>query len=333
MLRFGIAGFGLHAVRRLMPGFKGAQRCTVTALSRRDMTKAQASAGEYGITHAFDSVGALARCSEVDAVLVTSPNALHLPDVLSVVPARKHILLEKPMGMSADEARQMLAAADKAGIKFGVAQVFRFEKTTRRLRELIAGGEIGRVVFARSEFSFPGWEHHRTWLTDRKIAGGGPIADVGIHCIDALRFILRHEVTAVQAFGHSDDRSGEVEAAASLNLAFTSGTLGVVQVSFRAPYRTPLEFVGEKGTLRIQDGLTVDRPVTLELLRDGKLAHSEELFNDDAYARQVDGFADWVEGRSDFPAPATDGVVNQTILDAAYDSLRSSDNHAVSLHR
>jgi len=331
MLRFGIAGFGLHAVRRLMPGFKGAQRCVVTALSRRDMEKARQSATEYQIPHAFDSVSALATCPEVDAVLVTSPNAVHLPDVLAVTAARKHVLLEKPMGLSAAEAAKMVDAAERAGVKLGVAQVFRFEHTTRRLREMIASCEIGRIVFARSEFSFPGWEHHRTWLTDKSLAGGGPIADVGIHCIDALRFILQDEVAAVQTFGFNDANSGEVEAAASLNLKFASGTLGIVQVSFRASYRTPLEFVGEKGTLRIQDGLTVDRPVTLELLRDGEIVQSEELFNQNAYSLQVDSFADWVEGRGEFPAPGTDGLRNQRILDAAYESLRARDHRAISL--
>ncbi len=331
MLRFGIAGFGLHAARRLMPGFNGAQRCTVTALSRRDIAKAKQSAAEYQIPHAFDSTAALAACAEVDAVLVTTPNAVHLTDVLAVAAARKHVLLEKPMALSAAEVEQMLDATKRAGVKLGVAQVFRFEKTTRRVRELIAAGEIGRVVFARSEFSFPGWEHHRTWLTNRALAGGGPIFDIGIHCIDALRFILRDEVKAVQTFGHNDERSGDVEAAASINLKFASGTLGVVQVSFRSAYRTPLEFVGEQGTLRIHDGLTVDRPVTLELVRDGKNVQSEELFNKDAYSIQVDSFADWIEGRAEFPAPGSDGLLNQRILDAAYSSLRDSGHRAITL--
>jgi predicted dehydrogenase len=314
-----------------MPGFKGAQQCVVTALSRRDIERARQSATEYRISHAFDSVPALAECPEVDAVLVTSPNAVHLQDVLAATAARKHVLLEKPMGLSAAEAAKMVDAAERAGVKLGVAQVFRFEHTTRRLRELIASGEIGRVVFARSEFSFPGWEHHRKWLTDKLLAGGGPIADVGIHCIDALRFILQDEVSAVQTFGFNDAESGDVEAAASINLKFASGTLGIVQVSFRASYRTPLECVGEKGALRIQDGLTVDRPVTLELLRDGKLVESEELSNQDAYSLQVDSFADWVDGRGEFPAPGKDGLRNQRILDAAYESLRARDHCSIAL--
>src|SRR5437016_791024 len=82
MIRFGIAGFGLHAVRRLMPGFALAQNCTVTALSRRDMQKAREAAAQYNIPHVFASTEELCRSTEVDVVLVTSPNVCHLQDVL-----------------------------------------------------------------------------------------------------------------------------------------------------------------------------------------------------------------------------------------------------------
>jgi 1,5-anhydro-D-fructose reductase (1,5-anhydro-D-mannitol-forming) len=133
MVRFGILGFGLHAVRRLMPGFALARRCQVTALSRRDMTKARESAAEYKIPLAFDSAAELCGSSEVDAVLVTTPNALHVRDVLTAIEHGKPVLCEKPMGMNADECRQMVEAARRAGVPLGIAQVFRFESSTARL--------------------------------------------------------------------------------------------------------------------------------------------------------------------------------------------------------
>src|SRR2546423_1839050 len=154
MVRFGIAGFGLHAVRRLMPGFALAQNCRVVALSRRDQQKAREVAAQYNIPHVFASTEALCRCPEVDAVLVTTPNVCHLADVLTAVEARKPVLCEKPMGMNAEECRQMVESSRKAGVLLGVAQVFRFEESTKRLRERIASGEIGKLAFARAEFSF-----------------------------------------------------------------------------------------------------------------------------------------------------------------------------------
>ncbi len=331
MIRFGIAGFGLHAVRRLMPGFALAQNCKVVALSRRDAQKAREASAQYNIPHVFASTEELCRCPEVDAVLVTTPNVCHLQDVLIAVAARKPVLCEKPMGMSADECRQMVEAARRAGVLLGVAQVFRYEESTRRLRERISDGEIGPVIFARAEFSFPANHHARTWINDRSIAGGGPVSDVGVHCVDALRYILQDEVRRVTAVGRSDDHSGDVEAAATLTLEFRRGSLATILVSTRAQYRTPLEFVGGDGVLRADDGLTVDRPITIELWRDRQLVSSENFSNHLAYARQVDGFAEAVEKGQKFPAPGEDGWQNQLILDAAFRSMSSGRSEEVEI--
>ena len=240
MIRYGIVGFGLHAVRRLMPGFALASNSRVTALSRRSLKQAETSAAEYKIPYAFDSAAALCRSPEVDAVFVATPNCWHLKDVLLAIESGRPVLCEKPMGMNAHECRQMVEAARQAKLLLGVAQVFRFERSTASLRERVALGQVGRPVFARAEFSYAARTHPRKWLTDAKIAGGGPIADVGVHCVDALRYILSDEVVRVTASGISDQDSGEVEAAAVLSLEFARGTLGSVLVSTRAEYRTPL---------------------------------------------------------------------------------------------
>ena len=323
MIRFGIAGFGLHAVRRLMPGFALAQDCKVVALSRRDPDKARENAATYGIPHVFASTEELSRCPEVDAVLVTTPNACHLPDVLAAVAAGEPVLCEKPMGLDADECRQMVEAARAAGVLLGVAQVFRFEESTARFRERVAAGDIGRPIFARSEFSYMGTGHGRTWLYNRSISGGGPISDVGVHCIDALRYILQDEPRRVCTLGHADEHSGDVEAAAALTLEFRRGALATVAVSTRAQYRTPLEIVGDAGALRADDALNAEHPIKIELWRGGELAAEETVSNRLAYARQVDAFAAAVEKREVFPVPGEEGWQNQIILDAAYRSLLS----------
>jgi predicted dehydrogenase len=331
MIRFGITGFGLHAGRRLMPGFKLAQNCKVVALSRRDPQKARVAAGQYSIPHVFSSTADLCRCPDVDAVLVTSPDVCHRSDVLEAIRAGKPVLCEKPMAMNAEECRQMVEAAREAGVLLGVAQVFRFEESTARLRERIAAGDIGRPIFARAEFSYLGTGHARTWLYDPTIAAGGPIADVGVHCIDALRFILQDEPGRVSAQACQDDGSGNVEAAAIITLSFRRGTLATVLVSTRAQYRTPLEFIGDAGVLRADDGLTVDQPVSLEWWREGKLAATEGASNRLAYARQVDAFASAIEGSQPFPVPGEEGWQNQIILDAVYRSLSTGKGEQVTI--
>src|SRR5271167_1702216 len=99
MINFGIVGFGLHAVKRLMPGFANARNCRVSALSRRDLAKAQESARQHNIPLAFDSAEQLCRSPQVDAIFVTTPNACHLQDVLLALSCGKPVLCEKPMGI------------------------------------------------------------------------------------------------------------------------------------------------------------------------------------------------------------------------------------------
>jgi len=331
MIRYGILGFGLHAVRRLMPGFALAQNSCVMALSRRDLDKARTSASECSIPHAYDSAADLCQSPEVDAVFVATPNCSHWKDVLLAIESGKPVLCEKPMGMNAAECLEMVEAARQANLLLGVAQVFRFERSLARLRERVIAGQVGQPMFVRSEFSYLGRTHARKWLTDAKTAGGGPIADVGVHCVDALRYILHDEIVSVSASGMSDQDSGDVEAAAVLSLEFARGTLGSVLVSTRAEYRTPLEIVGETGALRADDAFSVERPIELELRRGGSVVEHETVSNVDAYARQVDMFSAAVEGKGEFLVPGEEGWQNQEVLDAAYRSLTSGKAETVEL--
>ena len=317
-----------------MPGFALAKKCHVAALSRRDLATAQKSAVEYKIPLAFDSIEALSRSPEVDAVLVTTPNSLHLPDVLTAIGAGKHVLCEKPMAMNSGQCRQMVEAAKKNGVLLGVAHIFRFDDSVNRIRDLIARGAIGKPVFARSEFSFlASPSHPRKWLYDASVAGAGPIFDIGVHCIDSLRYILQDEVSRVSATAVRDSQSGSVESAAALTLEFSRGTLATVLVSYRAEYRTPLEFIGDGGVLRADDALNVEYPIEIQIRKNDGSTTRESASNQLAYGLQVDAFADAVERKSPFLASGEDGWQNQEILDAAMRSVTSGRAEDVPLVR
>lgn len=321
MVRFGIVGFGLHAVKRVMPAFERVRHCSVTALSRRNLSDAKASADKFGIPQAFDSSEALCASPEVDAVFVTTPDAFHLRDVLTALEHGKPVLCEKPMAMNAAEARQMVKAAERKRLLLGVAQVFRFEDSVLRVRELLAEGALGRVLLARSEFCYPGQTHPRQWLRNPELACAGPIADVGVHCIDALRFMLQDEVQSVFTSAAYDTAS-PLETSATMNLKFRNGSLGTVSVSILAAYRTPFEVVGEKGSIRAENFFTVETPIDLLIETDGKVRR-EQPSNHNAYARQFDAFAAAVERGTPFVAPGEEGLKNQLVLDAALLSAKS----------
>ena len=328
MVRFGIVGFGHHAVKRLVPGFEHAQHCRVTALSRRDLQRAQASARDYGIPLAFTSTAELCASSEVDAVFIASPDALHLADVLEAVRHRKPVLVEKPMAMNGSEARQMVDAARAAGVTLGVAHVMRFEASVRWFRERIAEGAIGKPVLARATFVAPLLESPRTWINDPKLATGGPLADVGVHCIDTLRYILNDEVTNVSADAQYDSH-WVVEASAASVLRFAGGTLASMSVSARAPYQTLLEVIGERGVLSAVNALNVERQITLECRRGFETVEQKEVSNEYTYAAQVDAFAEAVAEGREFESPGEEGLQNLLVLDAAFRSVKSGKTEAV----
>jgi predicted dehydrogenase len=328
MIRFGLAGFGLHAVKRLMPGFANARNCRVMALSRRDPERARESAREYGIEHAFTSTAELCASPDVDAVLIATPDALHLDDVLAAVRHGKPVLVEKPMAMNSEEARQMVEAARAADVLLGVAHVMRFEESVLWFRERIASGAIGKPVLARAAFVAPLAGSARTWINDPQLATGGPLADVGVHCLDTLRYVLGDEVRNVMAQAQYDAQ-WVVEASGTALFHFASGTLATMSVSARAPYQTLLEVIGEDGMLSAVNAFNVEHPITLELRRGFDVVERGEVRNDRAYTAQVEAFAAAVEGNKPFEIPGEEGLQNQLILDAIFRSAKSGKTESV----
>src|SRR5271154_1728804 len=328
-VRFAILGFGHHAVRRLLPAFAQCEQATLTGMWRRDQAAALKNCAEYNIPHCFPTREALCSSPEVDVVMITSPDAMHRDDTLLALRCGKAVLCEKPLAMNAAEAEEMIAAAKAAGALFGVAQNFRFNRSLEWMRAQIAAGRIGKPQLAHAQYAYPAAQAPRKWITDPTLACGGPIADVGVHCIDALRFVLGEDVTSVSTLARKDESSGKVEAIASLQLEMTGDVYANVTTSARAPYRTLLEVTGSDGALIAENGLTVDRSVPLVVQRAGELVETTTVENGDGYTRMLDSFARAFRGQESFAASGEDGVRNMRALDAAYKSWQTGQREAV----
>lgn len=326
--RFAILGFGHHAVRRLISGFRGgtflgSQECELVGLWRRDPQKAALNAREFDIPMVFSSAEELCASPQVDAVFIASPDALHYEHSLLAMQHGKAVLCEKPLAKNSQEAQQMVESSQQRCVFFGVAQNFRFNRSVQTMRQWLAEGVIGQPCLAQSQFAYLAAKSPRAWIYDSFMATGGPIADVGVHCIDALRFLLQTEVQSVTTQACPEAKSGGVESTASLQMTCANGVLAHVGVSANAPYRTLLEVTGSEGLIRAENGLTVDQPVKVEYWRDGVCVRQEAMSNADGYSRMLDSFALAMRGESVYPASGVDGLRNQQILDAAYRSWRS----------
>lgn len=328
-VRFAILGFGHHAVRRLLPAFSRCKEATLSGMWRRDQKAAAENCTEHKIPNCFATREALCSSPEVDAVFITSPDAMHREDTLLALRHGKAVLCEKPVAMNAAEAEEMEAAAKAAGLLYGVAQNFRFNRSLEWMREQIAAGRIGKPQLAHAQYSYPAAQAPRKWIADPTLACGGPIADVGVHCIDALRYILGADVVSVSTLAQKDGPSGRVETIATLQLEMMGGVYANVTASARAPYRTLVEVNGSDGVLDAENGLTVDRPVELAVRRAGELVETITVENGDGYTRMLDSFARALRGEESFAASGEDGVVNMRVLDAAYRSWQSGRRETV----
>src|ERR1700761_982533 len=268
-IRFAILGFGYHAAFRLVPSFRNCQHATLVGFHRRDPAKAARDAAEHN-TRAFASAEALCASPDVDAIFITSPDALHLPDAQLAFAHNKPVLCEKPLASNGADADAMLAAANASGRLFGVAHHYRWAHSIQQIRARVAAGEIGEPRTAHAEFNYAAQFSRRPWITDPTLAAGGPIGDVGVHAIDSLRFILGNmKVTSVSTIATQDAHSGPVEASAFMQLEFANNVLASVNVSARAHYRTVVEIIGSDGVLLAENGMTVDHPVDVALRRKG----------------------------------------------------------------
>src|SRR5271170_5399337 len=322
-VRFAILGFGFHAVRRLMPAFSQCEDATLTGMWRRDHAAAAQNCAEFKIPHCFSTREELCASLDVDVVFITSPDAMHRDDTLLALKHGKAVLCEKPLAMSAAQAEEMNAAASAAGLLFGVAQNFRYNRSLEWMREQIAAGRIGKPQLARAEYCYPANNSARKWIIDATLAYGGPIGDVGVHCIDALRFVLANDVVSVSTLARQDALSGEVEAVASLQMEMTGDVFATVTTSARTPYRSFVEVNGSDGVMYSEGGLTVDRPVQIVVRQAGDAEETVTLDNGDGYTRMLDAFAAALRGGSAFAATGEDAVHNMRALDAAIRSWRS----------
>jgi predicted dehydrogenase len=254
---------------------------------------------------------------------------MHYADTLLALRHGKAVLCEKPVAMNATEAREMAEAAKQADLVYGVAQNFRYNRSLEWLRERIQSGKIGTPQFAHAEFDYPADRAPRKWIKDPSLACGGPIGDVGVHCIDALRFILDRDVESISTLATKSSPDDQVEATAALQMQMTGDVLANVTVSARTPYRTLLQVTGSEGVLIAENGLTVDRPIEMVLRRAGEVVETETVTNNDAYTRMLDAFAQAMRGGQPFTATGEDGVRNMLALDAAFRSWKTGQREPI----
>ncbi len=269
------------------------------------------------------------RVPEIDVVFVCSPDALHMCDTLLAFTFGKPVLCEKPAAMNASQLEQMLAGARQANVLFGIAQNFRYNPSVNLVKDGCGREGSDRRYLPPLRSLFQADRSPRQWIYDPALACGGAIGDVGIHCIDALRYALADDISTIATIAREDAQSGSVESGATMAVDFTRGTLGSIMVSFRAKYHSWLEIVGEDGVIHCDDCFTVDHPVQVVLRQKGEILDAQTVTNRAAYSDMLDAFGAASQDNGTYAASGEDALQNQRALDAAYASMRSGCKESI----
>lgn len=236
-VKIGVIGCGSIAKHRHLPEYANNKNVEIVAVCDIVAERAQETADKYNAI-AYTSYEELLANEDVEAVSVCTPNYLHAPVSIAALKAGKHVLCEKPMATSKEEAEEMIAAAKASNKKLMIAHNQRFVPSHQKARQLVASGELGKIYSFRTAFGHggpEGWsvDGENSWFFKKEQAFIGAMGDLGVHKTDLLRYILGEEFVEVGAFVETSAKeNADVDDTAVCVLKTESGIIGTLAASW-----------------------------------------------------------------------------------------------------
>ncbi|MBL0356420.1 MAG: Gfo/Idh/MocA family oxidoreductase [Chitinophagaceae bacterium] len=335
-MKLAILGSGF--ISRFYAGSLVAQRRkdVIVSVYSRTEKNAKQFAEDYNVPHYSTSIKECVENKEVDAVIIGLSNDMHLEAVLACAAAGKHVLCTKPLGRTASEAKQILAAVEKAGVFGGYLEDLCYTPKFLKSLASVKAGSIGRVTWTKSRETHPG--PHSDWFWDKEKSGGGAIIDLGCHCVEISRNFIGKNIkpievmcwaaTQVHAIDAEDNAVGLVK--------YANGAIGQFEVSwsFRGGMDLRDEVMGTEGTIWLNNFLRTG----FEMFSTGKgnnyVAEKAEsssgwLFpvgdevHELGYSHMFTDMFDAIENKREAGETFYDGYIVNAILDAAYKSAKT----------
>jgi predicted dehydrogenase len=324
-VRWGILGAADIALKKVIPAMQHSTRSRAVAIASRDEHKARAAADALGIERAYGSYEALLADPDVEAIYNPLPNHLHVPWSIRAAQSGKHVLCEKPIALSAAEARLLLAARDRAGVRIGEAFMVRTHPQWLAVRALIAEGRVGELRMISGHFSY--YRRDATDIRSRADWGGGALMDIGCYPITLSRWLFGAEPVEVVAQIERDP-DFHVDRVSSALLRFPSGQATFAAAGQLVLYQK-MQIFGTRGRIDVEIPFNApaDRPcrIVVDDGRDlsGGGAETIEFPPVDQYVLQMDQFSDAIRGIGDVPVSLEDAVANMAVIDALFRSAET----------
>ncbi|PIH56556.1 Gfo/Idh/MocA family protein [Paenibacillus sp. LK1] len=321
-LRWGILGSASIAVGSVIPGLQQSELNEVTAIASRDEEKAKQTAEKLGIPQAYGSYEALLADDSIDAVYIPLPNHLHREWTLRAAEAGKHILCEKPLALTEQEAQEMVQACEDAGVHLAEALMYRHHPRYDQIKDIIASGEIGEIRGIHSTFSFNSSGSTGN-VRFRRDWGGGALYDIGCYSISAARLILGQEPSAATVIGMFSPEHDHVDMMASGLLEFDNHIGVTFDSSMWAAFRNTLEVLGTDGIIEVPSAFISnrDRSSNFFVTVDGERKEIE-VPQVNHYSFQGDDMARAVLQGKALRFDPSDAIANMKVLEAC---LRSAE--------
>ena len=324
-VRWGVLGAAKIAVEKVIPAMQRGRWSEVVAIASRDSAKAERAAGDLGIRRAYGSYEELLADPSVEAVYNPLPNDLHAPWTIRAAEAGKHVLCEKPLSLNLEEARRLLEARDRTGVKIQEAFMVRTHPQWTGALALVREGRIGSLRAVSGLFSY--FNADPANIRNKPEAGGGALMDIGCYPITISRLFFGEEPRRVSALVERDPALG-VDRLTSALMDFPSGHAAFTCSTQLAPYQR-MQFLGTRGRIEVLIPFNApsDRPMRI-LVDDGS-----DLFGAnieviefpacDQYEIQGDLFSRAVRENTSQPIPLEDAVNNMAVIEALFRSAET----------
>ena len=288
-VRWGVLGAAKIGARAVIPAIAEASNATLVAVASRDLPRAQALVADYPGARALASYEALLQDDEIEAVYIPLPNSMHVAWTIRALEASKHVLCEKPLGITSDEVRRIRAASQLASRWAMEAFMYRFHPQIRWTLEQLAAGRIGEVRLVRSSFVFD--LHNRPGdIRLQGVLGGGSLMDVGCYPLNFCRAVFGGPPREVAARVIIPPGS-EVEMTMGAVLDFGDGRMGMIDSSFSLPRAFYAEVVGERGRIFLPGPYTPGRAESVVRVVVGDETVERQFAGIDQYTLEVESFS------------------------------------------
>ena len=324
MLQWGILGAANIATWQVIPAIQQSESGHVVAIASRSSKKSAQVASQFGIDRSYGSYEELLADPKVDAIYIPLPNAMHCEWSIKAAEAGKHILCEKPLGVTPEECRQMIRVAARNKVFLMEGFWYRYHPRHQVVRDTLTEGRLGDIIVIRAHLN--GQVDLAGNVRNSRELAGGTLMDGGCYPVNLCRWLYQREPERVSAF-FKFDPVYQVDVSFSGLLDFGSGQHAVLESNFRKGSRhNRYEVVGDRGQLVVEPFLTTDHgSTTIRSVIDGQT--SERHFAPtNAFTLQADAFASCVREGTTPLTPAEDAVKNMAVIQALFQSGHSNQH-------